>query len=70
MSNPKRKIPRREIEEVCSALLEEGSDDEGICICCGETQSGVEPDAENYECESCGERGVFGAEQALIMFAY
>ena len=26
----------------------------------------VEPDAEGYECESCGERAVMGAEQVLL----
>lgn len=25
-----------------------------------------EPDAENYKCESCGEKEVFGIEQALL----
>ena len=38
----------------------------GICICCGADANGVEPDARNYECESCGESGVFGAEELLL----
>lgn len=40
----------------------------GICLACGEwTDSGVEPDARYYKCESCGGCEVFGVEEALIM---
>jgi hypothetical protein len=38
----------------------------GICVACGEDAEGCEPDARNYECESCGERQVFGAEELLM----
>ena len=38
----------------------------GICKNCGEDQEGCEPDARNYECESCGKRMVFGAEELLF----
>jgi len=38
----------------------------GICIACGNEQEGVEPDARKYECESCGERKVYGAEELLM----
>jgi hypothetical protein len=31
------------------------------------TDGGVEPDAEEYECENCGEPQVMGAEQALLL---
>lgn len=34
----------------------------GFCLACGERASGVEPDAEGYECESCGEHAVEGIE--------
>jgi hypothetical protein len=41
---------------------------EGICVECKEiTNSGVEPDARAYECESCGGRTVYGMEEALLM---
>lgn len=41
---------------------------DGVCLGCGEWQDGgVEPDAENYKCEACGENKIVGAEQALIM---
>ena len=45
----------------------EADDCLGFCIACGDEAFGVEPDAENYECESCGECRVFGAEQLLFM---
>jgi hypothetical protein len=42
-------------------------DNPGFCIKCGAEAEGVEPDARRYECESCGEAGVYGAEELLIM---
>ena len=43
---------------------------DGFCIDCKEiTNSGVEPDARRYECEACGERTVYGMEEALLMGA-
>ena len=44
-------------------------DDEmvGLCTACGYEQGGVEPDGEQYECESCGANTVYGAEQLLLM---
>lgn len=42
-------------------------DNPGFCIRCGADADGVEPDARKYECESCGEPGVYGAEELLIM---
>lgn len=44
-------------------------DNPGFCLVCGNEASGVEPDAENYECESCGAEQVFGADQLLIEIA-
>jgi len=39
----------------------------GFCTACGADAFGVEPDARGYECEECGERKVFGAEELLLM---
>lgn len=39
----------------------------GFCTACGEEAYGCEPDAREYECESCGEHAVFGAEELLLM---
>lgn len=38
----------------------------GVCLACGDQADQVEPDAEGYECEACGEQSVFGAEQLLM----
>ena len=56
---------RRPTEEEIMAAIEE-DDSIGFCTKCGNEQSGVEPDARNYTCESCGAAAVFGAEQWLI----
>lgn len=39
----------------------------GLCIRCGESTTGVEPDARKYECEACEENGVYGMEELLMM---
>jgi hypothetical protein len=44
-------------------------DNPGFCVKCGHEQDGCEPDARKYECESCGERAVYGAEELLLMMA-
>lgn len=41
-------------------------DNPGFCVSCGEDQEGCEPDAREYLCESCGEKGVYGAEELLF----
>jgi hypothetical protein len=44
-----------------------GTEDAGFCLGCGEDAMEVEPDAERYQCESCGKRAVYGAEQLLLL---
>ena len=44
-------------------------DNPGFCIRCGAEAEGVEPDARRYECETCGEHGVYGAEELLLRLA-
>lgn len=39
---------------------------EGICLSCGYIQDGVEPDAECYRCEDCGEYEVCGIEHVIL----
>lgn len=41
-------------------------DNPGFCVACGEDADGCEPDARRYECECCGERAVYGAEELLL----
>jgi hypothetical protein len=43
-------------------------DNPGFCVACGEGAEGVEPDAQQYECECCGEKAVYGAEELLLRF--
>lgn len=48
-------------------FLEMQEDHMGLCIACGAERDCCEPDARNYECEVCGEKKVFGAEELLMM---
>ena len=41
-------------------------DNPGFCLICGAEVDGVEPDAQNYECEACGAEQVFGADELLL----
>ena len=55
------------LDQIMAAVEED--DNSGFCLACGEQAYGVEPDAHEYECESCGARKVYGAEELLIMMA-
>ncbi len=52
-------------------VLEAAQTDEylGFCLSCGAgaDADGVEPDARRYECEECGARRVYGAEECVLM---
>ena len=56
---------------VCDAVesAQTSLDNPGFCLACGEDADGCEPDARNYECDACGEKQVFGAEEVLFMVA-
>lgn len=43
------------------------NDNEGLCVFCGESAFGVEPDARKYTCEGCEKNGVYGAQELLLM---
>jgi len=45
------------------------TDNPGFCLACGNEAEGVEPDAEDYECEACGEKQVFGCFTLLLEIA-
>ena len=45
-----------------------GLDNPGYCMACGMESDSCEPDARNYECQSCGEREVYGAEELFMAF--
>jgi len=59
------------VERVMEACEREMTtlDNPGFCLICGEEAMGCEPDARNYECESCGAEQVFGAEELMLHFA-
>jgi hypothetical protein len=43
---------------------------DGICLQCGLlTEGGVEPDASNYQCDSCKTPNLFGLEEAVMLGA-
>lgn len=54
-----------DLAEVMAAV--QADDNLGFCLACGAQADGVEPDARNYECDTCGEEQVFGAEELLMM---
>jgi len=54
-------------DDLAYEVLRMSNDCEGICLNCGITQFGVEPDAEGYECENCLENAVYGISQAVLM---
>jgi hypothetical protein len=58
-------------ERVAEAIEREltSLDNPGFCLLCGAEADGCEPDARGYECESCGERAVYGAQEILIAIA-
>jgi len=57
-------IPKRftleEIEEASELM-------QGFCVACGAVRECCEPDARRYECEDCGKRHVYGAEEIMLM---
>jgi len=59
--------PSITIERVIEAVEREMTtlDNPGFCLACGEEADGCEPDAEGYECESCGSHKVYGAAELL-----
>lgn len=50
-----------------SEFVSSDNDSEGLCIFCGETAFGVEPDARKYACEGCEKKGVYGMQELLLM---
>lgn len=54
----------RMTEAAFRALAEE---DGGYCLACRSEAYGIEPDAREYTCESCGAPSVYGAEELLLM---
>jgi predicted RNA-binding Zn-ribbon protein involved in translation (DUF1610 family) len=53
------------VDQIIAAV--ESDEYVGFCLACGEEAYSVEPDARKYECESCGEHRVYGAQELLMM---
>jgi len=53
------------MEQILEAV--EFGEVDGFCLACGAEAYCVEPDARKYECETCGEKRVYGAEELLMM---
>ncbi|HZU91408.1 MAG TPA: hypothetical protein VE993_19305 [Stellaceae bacterium] len=63
--------PSITVERVAEAVERELAtlDNPGFCLACGAEAEGVEPDAEQFTCESCGEAAVYGAAEILVAIA-
>lgn len=57
-------MPRITMQQIEDAVRADNMT--GFCLACGMEQGPVEPDAEEYICEGCGEDKVSGAEQILL----
>jgi hypothetical protein len=68
MRRPKINGIELHLDITCEAIAEAVQEDRnsGWCIICGTEHDGIEPDAENYECENCRAEQVFGIESLLI----
>jgi hypothetical protein len=62
-------VPAKVISQRRIMAAIERDDHTGFCTSCGSEQGGVEPDANGYRCESCGQMSVSGAEQLLMEIA-
>jgi hypothetical protein len=63
-----RLLVRRGIKARVNEIFECGEEDDniGICMNCGAEHDGVEPDAEGYPCDECGEPTVVGFQNLVL----
>lgn len=68
MTDAQKLHPSLTLEVVKAAVARRiiTTDNPGFCVACGAEVDGVEPDADGYDCEACGEPKVYGAEEILI----
>ena len=59
-----KRLKKISTEMILAAV--EADDHLGFCTACGDEAYGVEPDAREYTCESCGAAAVYGAEELLL----
>jgi hypothetical protein len=55
-------------EVICDAIERHITtlDDPGFCLVCGLEHGGCEPDMRGGECEACGTKTVYGADEILL----
>jgi hypothetical protein len=58
-------ITRQRLEDAVGRQMFD-LDNPGFCLACGHEQEGCEPDARRYQCEACGERTVYGAQELVL----
>lgn len=61
-------ITHARIEEAV-ARRSSSLDNPGFCIECGAEADGCEPDAREYECETCGASAVYGDVELMLEVA-
>jgi len=66
MAVKKRKITRARVYAAVKRQMTT-LDNPGFCLACGADADDCEPDARRYECEACGAKKVYGAEEVLLM---
>lgn len=57
----------KQVHITLETYQEMSADYSGYCTACGEETSPVEPDAEGYHCDACGEDRVVGPDIALLI---
>jgi predicted RNA-binding Zn-ribbon protein involved in translation (DUF1610 family) len=62
-------VPAKVISQKRIMRAIESGESVGFCTSCGAEAYGVEPDAHDYKCESCGQMTVTGAEELLMQGA-
>jgi transposase len=63
-------LAHKGIAEYITLLTDDAEEFEntGCCTSCGEIAYAVEPDAEGYECNHCGQHNVQGSLNILISY--
>ena len=64
----KLKITLKKPTETLEELIDNDGLDttQGICFSCGALRDNCEPDAENYQCDECGEFNVQGSLMCVL----